>query len=416
MSLSCSPTPPFDTSLSLNQYCYCLPIERVEIERGIISASPTPTMASQLSTRENYFASTAVFVSTQDVFSMKAQIKAIEDTINTDIYQQVIFARNNPSHFLVQSKTKGMFMGYDFHMTPNGPRLIEINTNAGGAFIVNALENARGNTNTKARDLITQMFLSEWKAAERLGVPKTIAIVDENPKEQFHYPDMCLAADMLREQGFKVFITDVNALTLQGNKLYLGEHIIDIVYNRLTDFTLSEPKNKTLRQALENNAVVVSPSPRHHALYADKRNLTLLSDMDLLSHWGISKSVRDILSLIPNTIVVTSENTEYLWKNRRQYFFKPHSGFGSRATYRGAKLTSKVWRHINANGYIAQKFIAPPLRAITYDGEKTELKFDLRVYTYDGTPILYAARIYQGQTTNLRTKGGGLAPVIEVSF
>ena len=27
----------------------------------------------------------------------------------------------------------GFFMGYDFHLGPDGPRLIETNTNAGGA-------------------------------------------------------------------------------------------------------------------------------------------------------------------------------------------------------------------------------------------------------------------------------------------
>jgi hypothetical protein len=33
-------------------------------------------------------------------------------------------------------------MGYDFHLSPDGPRLIEINTNAGGAFLNAALARA----------------------------------------------------------------------------------------------------------------------------------------------------------------------------------------------------------------------------------------------------------------------------------
>ena len=33
---------------------------------------------------------------------------------------------------------RGVFMGYDFHLAADGPKLIEINTNAGGAFL-NAL-------------------------------------------------------------------------------------------------------------------------------------------------------------------------------------------------------------------------------------------------------------------------------------
>ena len=41
------------------------------------------------------------------------------------------------------------------------------------------------------------------------------------------------------------------------------------------------------------------------------------------------------------------------------------------------------------------------------------LKFDLRDYTYDGRGQWVAARLYQGQTTNFRTPGGGFAPVYE---
>ena len=39
------------------------------------------------------------------------------------------------------------------------------------------------------------------------------------------------------------------------------------------------------------------------------------------------------------------------------------------------------------------------------------LKFDVRDYAYDGAVQWVAARLYQGQTTNFRTPGGGFAPV-----
>src|SRR4030067_1183541 len=32
-------------------------------------------------------------------------------------------------------RTPGVFLGYDFHLDEHGPRLIEINTNAGGALL-----------------------------------------------------------------------------------------------------------------------------------------------------------------------------------------------------------------------------------------------------------------------------------------
>jgi len=44
-------------------------------------------------------------------------------------------------------------------------------------------------------------------------------------------------------------------------------------------------------------------------------------------------------------------------------------------------------------------------------GATKAMKFDLRAYTYNGEVQWVAARLYQGQTTNFRTPGGGFAPV-----
>jgi hypothetical protein len=43
---------------------------------------------------------------------------------------------------------------------------------------------------------------------------------------------------------------------------------------------------------------------------------------------------------------------------------------------------------------------------------ETPCKSDIRLFTYDGRILLSAARLYQGQTTNFRTPGGGFAPVL----
>lgn len=43
--------------------------------------------------------------------------------------------------------------------------------------------------------------------------------------------------------------------------------------------------------------------------------------------------------------------------------------------------------------------------------EQTALKMDIRAYVYNSEIQLLAARLYQGQTTNFRTQGGGFAPV-----
>jgi uncharacterized circularly permuted ATP-grasp superfamily protein len=61
--------------------------------------------------------------------------------------------------------------------------------------------------------------------------------------------------------------------------------------------------------------------------------------------------------------------------------------------------------------YVAQRIVTPSTRKISIDGTQHSLKADLRNYTYDGKVQLIAARLYQGQTTNFRTQGGGFAPV-----
>ena len=99
-----------------------------------------------------------------------------------------------------------------------------------------------------------------------------------------------------------------------------------------------------------------------------------------------------------------------LWAERKNWFFKPAAGFGSKASYRGDKLTRRVWDEIARGNYVAQKIVAPSERHVNPGSDP--LKVDIRCYAYRGEVLLYAARMYQGQTTNFRTPGGGFAPVL----
>jgi hypothetical protein len=95
-------------------------------------------------------------------------------------------------------------------------------------------------------------------------------------------------------------------------------------------------------------------------------------------------------------------------------FFKPTSGYGSKGTYRGDKITKRVWNEILAGDYVAQELIAPNERLVAVEGENQLLKQDIRAYAYQGQVQLLAARSYAGQTTNFRTPGGGFSPVVLV--
>lgn len=177
-----------------------------------------------------------------------------------------------------------------------------------------------------------------------------------------------------------------------------GGRPIDLVYNRLVDFALEEPRHAALQAAYVGGSVVLTPNPRAHALFADKRNLTLLSDADSLKRWGLAQNHLDVLrASVPTTVVVSPDDADALWRDRRNLFFKPARGHGSKAAYRGDKVTRKVWAEIISGEYVAQSYAAPGTRGVQLDETRAELKIDVRLYTFAGTILLAAARLYQGQ-------------------
>jgi hypothetical protein len=301
-----------------------------------------------------------------------------------------------------------------------------VNTNAGGAFLNALLLRAQRACCVEVADsidagdgetfepLVLGMFQEEWRRQRGDVTLRRIAIVDDQPEEQYLYPEFLLARQMLLKAGIDAVIVDASALSYHGGELLADGKPVDLVYNRLVDFALARPDHQALRAAYEDGAVVVTPNPHLHALFADKRNLALLSDPATLAGWGLSPELGVALADVPRAVLVTPDNAHDLWDTRKQWFFKPEAGHGGKAVYRGDKLTRKVWAEIERGGYIAQTFAAPGGRTIRLDGVETDCKMDVRLYTYGGQTLLVAARVYQGQTTNFRTAGGGFASIYVV--
>ena len=349
-------------------------------------------------------------------------IQSIEAAVHTPTYRDEVLSWAPPES-RQDFGPAGVFMGYDFHLGHGPPRLIEINTNAGGAFLnvfsaraqlacCDAVEPFLKNRSPDAFDGdVVQMFEEEWRRQRGSGRPTRIAIVDDAPDGQYLYPEFVLAQRLLKASGIDAVICDPADLSFANGKLYLGEQIIDLVYNRLVDFALSESRHAALGKAYLKSSVVVTPNPHTHAVFADKRNLALLSDLDQLRGWAVAPEVIQTLASIPKAIRVTSDNAERLWSERKHLFFKPVAGHGGKAVYRGDKLTKSVWSEILGSEYIAQDIAPPSERLVKIGDTAVSRKIDVRLYTYQGRMLLAAARLYQGQTTNFRTEGGGFAPV-----
>jgi hypothetical protein len=373
--------------------------------------------ADLLSRRPGLLADSRVFLSQANHNAMAQAIAAIEGVIATAGWQEKVLANAGETARHL-SPVRGVFYGYDFHITPDGPRLIEINTNAGGAFInakLLAWQTSAGSPEAAAaveQDFLA-MFQEEWRLAGHTSPLQRVAIVDETPGEQYLGPDFEYCRELLAAAGIDASICAPEDLHWENGVLSLAGQPVDLVYNRLTDFALTQPGNDALRQTWLADGAVVTPHPRAHALYADKHNLVLLSDPAWLQTLGVSEADRQcIAAVLPPTELVKADQGDDLWARRKGLFFKPLSGYGGKAVYRGANVTKRVFADILAGDYVAQVLAPPPARTVLVEGAPVELKYDLRCYAYGGRIQLMAARLWQGQTTNFRTPGGGFAPVV----
>lgn len=416
---------PHITAENFNRECFCISLDEPALARSMAADIGHPELFTLVQDRlPSMFSARPVVLSQTQVQSMSRVIAALESVVALPAYREEVLSRSDP---IARHPTRAhsVFMGYDFHVHADGLGLIEVNTNAGGALLNALLARAQRACCAEIETLVptgaqvdaleaafVAMFQNEWQLCQPAQPLKTVAIVDASPEQQYLYPEFLLFQNLFKRHGLAAFIADPAQLVWREGRLWCEDVAIDLVYNRLTDFALTEPQHAHVREAYLQDAVVLTPHPQAHALLADKRNLALLCHAPSLQAMGVPEATQAVLLAgIPHTEVVTPQNAERFWAARKQFFFKPFAGYGGKAAYRGDKLTHRVWDEIKAGGYIAQAWVAPGERTISGGESAQVLKFDVRNYVYDGQVQSLAARLYQGQTTNFRTPGGGFAPV-----
>ena len=413
--------------MKMIQDVYCVSLDREAMCHALAREIGRPEVFELVRERCDYmFSASPVFVAEAHLQRMQALVRAVELVLAHPVYQQAVLARAPDIANWPHGGAKGVFLGYDFHVSEAGIGLIEINTNAGGAMLNAVLARSQRACCEVMQPFIptaqmvqgleerfVQMFRAEWALASMQRPLRTVAIVDEQPQAQYLYPEFLLFKYLFEHHGLQTVIVDPQALRYEHGVLSADGVPVDLVYNRLTDFYLEAPVCEDLRPAYQEQAVVLTPHPHAHALYADKRNLGLLSDAAFLDRLSLTPEVKQLLlEMVPTSETVDAANAERLWAARKHLFFKPFAGYGGRAAYRGDKLTHRVWQEIVAGGYIAQTIVQPGQMRIHAEASTDRvMKFDVRQYVYDTQVLWSAARVYQGQTTNFRTPGGGFAPV-----
>jgi hypothetical protein len=282
---------------------------------------------------------------------------------------------------------------YDFHWTTdNELKLIEINTNAAFLALGTELYDFHQTGNSFKADDIVKMFSNEAKLCGQ--DLKHLTLIDEAPSSQRLYIEFLIYQKILEKNGIKTEIKDVSEVNSSEQS--------DLIYNRYTDFYLNDVvKSKTIRELYQNGKINLSPNPYEYFLLADKQRMI---------EWQHQTDLPVPKSLLKTYDLGTAER-EFIWTERKKLFFKPKNSFGSKQAYKGAAVSHKTFDEFYGASMLAQEYAQPGEVDVRVGTETLKMKYDLRCYAYQGKLQIVIARLYQGQTTNLKTTGGGFTIV-----
>ncbi len=359
--------------------------------------------------------STRIHLSRSDLADMIRLVRALFRLSKLPAYREAVWrqvpeiARFNPGHDAVM-------MGYDFHLSDHGPQLIEVNNNAGGgllAYLAYQPDNplAHGVLPERLRDQLIASFAEEMRrfTGSNSLLPRRIVIIDENPEEQFLYPEMEIFRDLFADWcSCCSSIVDPSQLDAGAKGVFLDGKPVDLIYNRHCDFYLETDVMSGIRDAYRNGTVCLTPNPFTYGLLGDKRRLAYWTDQNRLQDSGLDERSREIIQrLIPESHIMADMDTDELWADRKNWVLKPAVLHASRGVLLGAKTSRNRFNQFVPEETVVQKYVPPTMTA----SDSGDLKTDLRLYVYRRRVLGVAARLYRGQVTNLRTEGGGFAAV-----
>lgn len=318
---------------------------------------------------------------------------------------ETLWARILAANALADSRP--LLLSYDVHPSPEGPVLIEVNTNAGG--ILTAIQAARNGNDCCAdweQGVLEERLLALFRH-DLLGTDSdatgVVAIVDDQLSAQPLLSEMQALAELLRPFAREVRVVDAAELSFVDNRLRHAGEPIDRIYWRSTDFLLSAPEHAAVRQAVLAGSTILAPSPQAYEAIADKRRFIEWSKhAELARDSSTGQSFR-----IAETVPMSARSATEWYAERSEWVFKPVSGYSSRGVYVGKSISRHKLDELPAAAYLAQRYAPHPV--IDRDGK--EWKYDVRFFADRGHVIGAAARVFHGQVVGMRVAGSGFAPI-----
>lgn len=111
---------------SPNTDCMCLTLDRVELERAFAGEVADAGIGQRLTEmRPTLVSDQSLFVAPEHADRMARIIRAIEETARLPGYREAVL-QSAPAIARFEPGPIGVFMSYDFHLGPEGPKLIEM--------------------------------------------------------------------------------------------------------------------------------------------------------------------------------------------------------------------------------------------------------------------------------------------------
>ncbi|MGE3973355.1 MAG: hypothetical protein AB7F59_02380 [Bdellovibrionales bacterium] len=348
----------------------------------------------------------------------KKSVEAFFRLRNNPTYQAYV---NEQRPNLEVKKNYAVLMSYDFHLTENGLKMIEINTNASSSLLfayLYEMENLKELGTSPFLNQIHQSFKEELQLCSMNTEGVNAWIMDEDPAHQKMYVEFQLYQQLMKSWGWHAEIVDTKTWSTKKDvDLDQKKDAVQMIYNRSTDFYFD--KSPFLKNLYHSGRVCFSPNPHEYSLLADKQRMIDMSLKTNHEKWGMSAEDSEILlQVLPESYDSSHTELEVLWEKRKNLFFKPKSSYGGKAAYRGSSISRKAFEAMPKGEFLAQEYItAPSIEAycdkarLGVEADLQEYKFDLRFYAYQDQIQLAGARVFKGQLTNFREPHSGLATI-----
>lgn len=325
----------------------------------------------------------------------------------------------------------------DAFLTPDGPRFIEINSDAPAGFgygdsmaevfeelpVFRAFAGRVPVAYERSANRLVEAVVGTWRARGGGGSP-VVAIVDW--AEVKTRADQELLRRHFEAAGVRCLLADPRELLVRDGRLRCGGVALDVVYRRgvLSELVEKESELAGLFEAYRRRLAVFVNSFRCQ-LSEDKAFFALLTD-EAFAGLLTEEEGAFVRRLVPWSRKVEERFTRkdgdsvdllpYIIANREKLVLKPAHGYGGRSVFIGDETEPSAWEEAVRAGlgqaWIVQERVAiPEGRFPVFEGDALNfesLKVNTNPFHVAGAEVGAVTRVSRSSVINVSAGGGSL--------